>query len=185
MNRLIPSLFLVFAALTFAACGEDEKVLDTKNVEQDVQALASEDGVETAVECPEEVKDAKEGKTYECTITYAGNENNQQTVQMKIGSNDESEFANQQLAQDEGTIRTIIAQSDEEPASICEHVSDEVLEQLGGGDCATQAEENADEAPAIIESVEVSGDTATVVSDKATSTLERDEQGSWVITAVE
>lgn len=185
MKRYIPTLFLVLAAFTFAACGEEQKVLETENVEKDIQKIASENGVETKAECPEEVEDANEGKTYECTITYAGNENNQQTVQMKIGTNDESEFVDQRLANDEGTIRTIVAQTDAEPAKICENVTEEILEQLGGEDCPAEAEANADEEPAVIESVTVEGDTATVVSDKSTSTLERAEGGGWVITAVE
>jgi hypothetical protein len=181
--KLVSPLLLLAAALMLAACGG--KTLDTANVEKDIQKLASENGVETAVECPSEVDDAEKGKTYECTITYAGNENNEQTVEMKIGDNDESEFADQAAAQDEGTIRTYVAQSDEDPATICEHLGEELLEQLGGEDCATQAEEQADPEPTKIESVEVEGDTATMVTDKSTTTFERDESGGWIATSIE
>ena len=104
---------------------------------------------------------------------------------MKVGDDDESEFADQEKVQDEGTIRQLIAQTDENPARFCEIVSEEVLEQLGGDDCAAQAEANADDTPANIKSVTVQGDSATVVSDKSTTTLERDESGGWTITAVE
>ncbi|HEX8743997.1 MAG TPA: DUF4333 domain-containing protein [Thermoleophilaceae bacterium] len=181
MKRATPLLLLVAVAL--AACGG--KTLDTKNVEKDIQKLASQDGVETAVECPEEVSDADKGKTYECEITYAGNENNKQTVEMKIGDNDESEFVDQQAATDEGSIRQIVAESDANPASVCEHLSEDLLEQLGGDDCPTQAEEQDDGKPDNIKSIEVEGDTATMVTDQSTTTFERSEDGSWVATAIE
>jgi hypothetical protein len=182
MKRLIP-LLLLASAVTVAACGG--KTLDTENVEKDIQQVASQDGVETAVECPDEVEDIEKGTTYDCTITYAGNENNEQTVQMKVGDNDESEFADEKKVQDEGQIRQLIAQTDEDPAKFCEVVDEELLEQLGGEDCPTQAAENDDGEPANIESVTIEGDSATVVSDKSTTTLERAEGGGWIITAVE
>ena len=186
MKRLIP-LLLLAAALALAACGG--KTLDTSNVEKDIQQLASEDGVETKVECPAEVEDVEKGTTYECEITYAGNENNKQTVEMRVGDNDESEFVDQQKVQDEGLIRTIVAQSDADPASACEHLSEELqqtlTEQAGASDCAEAAEAEADEKPANIKSIEIKGDTATMVTDETTTTFERDEAGGWVATAIE
>jgi hypothetical protein len=187
MKRLFSLLLLVTAALALAACGG--KTLDTENVEKDIQKIASQDGVETAVECPDEVEDVEEGTTYECTITYAGNESNKQTVEMKVGSNDESEFVDQKAVQDEGVIRQLIAQSDEDPTAICDHIEEgfqeELLEQAGTDDCAEAAQAGDDGKPAVIKSVEVEGDTATVVSDKSTTTLERGEDGGWLITAIE
>ena len=183
MKRVILPFLLLVAALALAACGG--KTLDTANVEKDIQEVASQDGVETKAECPEEVTDVKEGKTYECTIVYAGNENNKQTVEMKIGANDESEFVDQKAVEDEGSIRQLIATTDEDPAKICENVSEELLEQLGGEDCPTQAVEQDEGKPANIKTIEVEGDTATVVSSESTTTLERAEDGSWFLTAVE
>jgi hypothetical protein len=183
MKRITPLLLLLLAALSVAACGG--KTLDTANVEKDIQKLASEGGVETKAECPDEVEDVKKGKTYECTITYAGNETNKQTVEMKIGDNDESEFADEKAVQDEGLIRQIVAQSDEDPATVCEQLSEEVLEQAGGEDCATQAAEEDDGKPTVVKTIEVEGDTATMTTDESTTTFERAEDGTWVITAIE
>lgn len=183
MKRITP-LLLLAAAFAVVACGG--KTLDTANVEKDlVEVSSSGGGVKTAAECPDEVSDVEEGKTYECDITYADNENNKQTVEMKIAANDESEFVDQKAAQDEIQIRQLIAQTDAEPAATCEVLSEELLEEAGGEDCPTQIAEEADPEPSKIESVEVEGDTATVVSDKSTTTLERAEGGGWVITAVE
>ncbi len=186
MRRLTPLLLLI-AALALAACGG--KTLDTENVEKDIQKIASTDGVETTVECPDEVEDVEEGKTYECTITYAGNETNKQTTEMKIAANDESEFVDEKKVQDEGLIRQIIAQTDEDPAALCEHLSEELeaqlLEDAGAEDCAEAAAAGDDGKPANIKSVTVQGDSATVVSDKSTSTFERAEDGSWIVTAVQ
>ena len=186
MKRLTPLLLLI-TALALAACGG--KTLDTANVEKDIQKIASTDGVETKVECPDEVEDVEEGTTYECTITYAGNENNKQTTEMKVGANDESEFVDEKAVQDEGLIRQLVAQTDEDPTAICEVLSEELeqalLEEAGTDDCAEAATASDDGKPAVIKSVEVEGDTATVVSDKSTSTLERAEDGSWIITAIE
>lgn len=183
MKRTIPLLFVLTAGLAVAACGET-KTLDTTQVEKDIQQMASEGGVETSVECPSEVKDIEKGTTYDCTITYAGNQNNRQTVQMRVGDNDESEFANEQGARDEGTIRQIVAQADQDPAVVCEHVSEEILEQLGGDDCPANAEEQSDGEPTVIKSVRVEGDTATMATDESTTTFERDEEGGWVATAI-
>ena len=186
MKRTVPLLFLISAALTVTACGDSGKTLDTAQVEKDIQKLASEGGVATKAECPSEVKDIKKGTTYECTITYAGNDSNKQTVQMKVGDNDESEFADETAVQSEGLIRQIVAQSDEDPASACDHLSDDVLEQLGGAEeCPTQAEQGDDGKPTVIKSLKVEGDTATMVTDESTTTFERDEQGGWVATAIE
>ena len=66
MKRVV-QVALIAAALAVAACGG--KTLDTENVEKDIQQIASEDGVETAVECPDEVNDVEKGTEYECTIT--------------------------------------------------------------------------------------------------------------------
>ena len=184
MKRFIPLLLLSLAAFALAACGG--KTLDTSNVEKDIQKLASEQGVETEVECPDEVEDVKEGKTYDCTITYAKNESNKQTVNMKVGKNDESEFVNQKAVQDEGLIRQIVAQSDADPTSICEHIGDELLEQVGGEEgCPQQAREGDDGKPTQIESIEIEGDTATMKTDQSTTTFERDESGGWIATSIE
>jgi hypothetical protein len=184
MKRTIPLLFLLSAALTASACGGG-KTLDTAKVETDIQKLASQDGVKTTVECPDEVKDIKKGTTYECTIVYAGNESNKQTVQMKVGDNDESEFADEKAVQGEGLIRQIVAQSDEDPATVCDHLSEDILEQLGGDDCPTQAAEQADEKPTVIKTIEIDGDTATMTTDKSTTTFETAEDGSWIVTGIE
>ena len=186
MKRTVPLLVLIAAALTVTACGDSGKTLDTTQVEKDIQGITTEAGVKATAECPDEVKDIKKGTTYECTITYSGNQNNKQTVQMKVGDNDESEFANQQAVSDEVAIRGIVAQSDEDPASACDHLSDDVLEQLGGAEeCPTQAEQGDDGKPTVIKTLKVEGDSATMVTDESTTTFERDEQGSWVATAIE
>ncbi|HEX8053343.1 MAG TPA: DUF4333 domain-containing protein [Thermoleophilaceae bacterium] len=182
MKRITP-LMLLLVALSVAACGG--KTLDTSNVEKDIKKIASEGGVATEVKCPDEVTDVKKGKTYECTITYAGNEKNKQTVEMKIAANDESEFANQKAVQDEGLIRQIVAQSDEDPATVCEHLEESILEQLGGDDCPTKAAEEDDGKPTDIKSIEIQGDSATMVTSESTTTFERDTEGGWIVTAIE
>lgn len=185
MKRTLPLLLIAAAALFVAACGG--KTLDTAQVEKDIQQIVTDSAsVESKAECPGEVSDIKKGKTYDCTITYAGNDNNKQTVQMKVGDNDESEFANQDAATNEIAIRGIVAQSDKDPASACEHLSEDVLEQLGGADeCPTQAQEDDDGKPTVIKSLEFDGGTATMVTDESTTTFEQDEQGAWVATEIQ
>ncbi len=185
MKRILPLLFLMTAALAASACGGGGKNLDTTKVEQDLQKISSDAGVESKAECPDEVEDIKKGTTYECTLTYAGNENNKQTVQMKIGDNDESVFANEDAASSELAIRGIVAQSDKDPATVCDHLSEDVLEQLGGDDCPTQVAEADDGKPAVIKSIKINGDTATMVTDQSTTTFETAEDGSFVVTAIE
>jgi hypothetical protein len=185
MKRTVPLLFLISAALTVAACGDSGKTLDTAQVEKDLKQITADAGVEASAQCPDEVKDIKKGTTYDCTITYAGNENNKQTVQMKVGDNDESEFANEDKASSEVAIRGIVAQSDKDPATVCEHVSEDILEQLGGDDCPTAAAEQDDGKPTVIKSLDVQGGTATMVTDESTTTFEQDEQGAWVATTIE
>jgi hypothetical protein len=182
MKRTVPLLFLISAAL--AACGGG-KSLDTGQVEKDIKQVASATGVETAVECPDEVKDIKKGTTYECTVSYAGNENNKQTVQMKVGDNDESEFVDEEATSDEVAIRGIVAQSDKDPATVCDHLSEDALDQLGGEDCPTKAAETDDGKPTVIKSIDLEGDSATMTTDESTTTFERAEDGSWIVTAFE
>ena len=183
MKRTIPLLFLLSAALAVSACGGG-KTLDTTQVEKDLKEIAASTGVEASAECPSEVKDIKKGTTYECTLTYAGNASNKQTVQMKVGDNDESEFADQEAVADEAAIRGIVAQSDQDPATVCDHLSEDVLEQLGGDDCATQAAEGDDGKPTVIKEIALDGDTATMTTDESSSTFERSEDGSWIVTEI-
>ena len=183
MKRTVPLLFLITVGLT--ACGGGGKNLDTTQVEKDIKQAATAAGVDATAECPDEVKDIKKGTTYECTVTYAGNQNNKQTVQMRVGDNDESEFVDEEATTDELAIRGIVAQSDKDPATVCDHLSADVFEQLGGDDCPTQAAEGDDGKPTVIKSIELDGDTATMTTDESTSTFERSEDGSWIVTAIE
>ena len=95
------------------------KNLDTAKVEQDLRSHADA-GVESKAECPDEVEDIK-SQTYECAH-LRGQREQQAVVQMKIGDNDESVFANEDAASGELAIRGIVAQSDEDPATVCEHL---------------------------------------------------------------
>lgn len=185
MKRIVPLTFLITAALTVAACGDSGKTLDTTQVEKDITQVASAGGAEAKAECPDEVKDIKKGTQYECTITYQGNDKNKQTVQMQVGDNDESEFVNQEAASDEAAIRSIVALTEKDPAAICDHLSQDVLDQLGGDDCAQQATDSDDGKPADIKSVKVNGDEATLVSSESTVSFGKDESGAWVITQVQ
>jgi hypothetical protein len=185
MKRTVPLMFLITAALTVTACGDSGKTLDTANVEKDLNKIAADAGVKATAQCPGEVKDIKKGTTYECTLTYSGNENNKQTVLMKVGDNDESVFANEDAVSSEVAIRGIVAQSDEDPATVCEHVSDDILEQLGGDDCPTAAAEGDDGKPTVIKSIDVKGATATMVTDESTTTFEQDDDGTWFASAIE
>jgi hypothetical protein len=185
MKRTVPLLFLITAALTVTACGGGGKTLDTGQVEKDLNEIAAATGVKGSAECPSEVEDIKKGTTYECTITYADNENNKQKVQMKVGDNDESEFADEEAVSDEAAIRGIVAQSDKDPATVCEHLSEDVLAQLGGDDCPTKAAEGDDGKPTVIKSIALEGDSATMTTDESSSTFERSEDGSWIVTAIE
>ena len=63
----------------------------------------------------------------------------------------------------EDEIRTIVEQRDRDPASICDHMTAELLESVGGAESCRQlaaAEDNQDTSE--IESIEVEGDDATV-----------------------
>ena len=183
MKRTLPLLLLITAAV-LVACGGG-KTLDTTQVEKDINEIAAATGVEAKSECPDEVEDIKKGTKYECTVVYAGNQNNKQTVNMTVGDNDESEFVDQEATSDEVAIRGIVAQSDEDPATVCEHLSEEVLEQLGGEDCPTQAAEADDGKPTVIKSIKVEGDAATMTTDQSTTTFERSEDGSFIVTAIQ
>ena len=182
MKRIVPLLILITAAL--AACGGGGKNLDTTQVEKDIKEVASATGVDAAAECPDEVKDIKKGTTYECTVTYAGNQNNKQTVPMKVADNDESVFVDEKATSDEVAIRGIVAQSDKDPATVCDHLSEDVLAQLGGEDCPTQATETDDGKPTVVKSIDVKGDTATMTTDESSATFERAEDGSWILTEI-
>jgi hypothetical protein len=95
----------------------------------------------------------------------------------------ESEFVDQKATSSEAAIRGIVAQSDKDPATVCDHVSEDALAQLGGDDCPTKAAESDDGKPTVVKSVALEGDSATLTTDDGSSTFERSEDGSWIVTA--
>lgn len=88
---------------------------------------------------------------------------------------------------DAGAIRAILEERRANPASICEHMTPELLEQVGGPENCRQlsvADDNRDR-DATVDAVEVEGDRATVrltgADGKQTIAFVR-QDGGWRLT---
>ncbi len=87
---------------------------------------------------------------------------------------------------DEDKVTKIIKDVNSDPASVCDHLDDAALKQLGGkAGCVKAAKSAPRDASTKVDDVSVDGDTATVkITDKtgASSVTLKKVDGDWKVT---
>jgi hypothetical protein len=171
---------------TLAACGET--TIDGGALEGEITRDAEERGlVLDGVDCPS--PDAEEGATFTCVVTVKGEDNDLEVVQSDEDGNVTYDFtglvegpAVNDTAADEASVKSVIEAVNSDVTAICDYATPEFRNEIaGGGNCAKVVLSKYDE-PLEDYAISVDGDHAAVSAGDRTVTLERQKNGSWLIT---
>ena len=182
MKRLV----CIALVATIAGCGET--TIDSGRLEGDIADDAEREGlVLDSVECPS--PEVEEGATFECTVTVKGEERKLEVTRREseaVGYDLTPllEFrAGSDAGGDEAAIRFVIDAVNRDVTALCDYATDAYRRELGGNGCARRVIARYDE-PMRDYTVAAKGDTATATGSGRRVTLERQADGSWLITGV-
>lgn len=192
-------LALTIAAASALALTGCANVIDADKLEDEIQKDAEAAGVVVdEVDCPE--ADAKEGESFFCTVTVKGEPRELEVLQQDDDGNVTYNLSpllaggesGVSPGGDEASISTVIEAVNTDPAALCDYATDayrkEIVDQTGQKSCEDAV---AGDEPDPIEEykVMVSGDTASVEGTDSSGpvvvTLDRAEDGTWEISAIE
>jgi len=181
-------LALIAVGLAFAGCGEE---IDGDALESEITKDAEEHGlVLDAVDCPS--PDAEKGATFTCTVTIKGQPTDLEVVQADDEGNVRYDFAG--LAEgpavndteaDEASVRSVIDAVNKDVTALCDYATPEFRKEVAGGESCANAVLAKYDSPLLEDyDVSVMGDAAAASGGNETVTLERQKNGSWLITDV-
>lgn len=185
MKRL--ALFALVVA--FAGCGSDE--IDGDTLESEITKDAEERGlVLDGVECPS--PEAEEGATFTCTVTVKGQPTEFEVVQTDDDGNVRYDFgglaegpAVNDTAADKASVSSVIDAVNTDVTALCDYATPEFRKELADDDNCANAVLAKYESPLLEDyGVSVMGDTAAASAGNRTVALERQKDGSWLITDV-
>ena len=184
MKRLV----WIGVALAISGCGET--TIDSGKLEADVEEEAAQQGlVLDEVECPS--PEVEEGEKFECTVTVKGEqrklEMTQRTDEGSVAYDLtpllESEAGND-AGGDRASVSFVIEAVNRGGTALCDYATREYRRRLTADrSCADAAIAEYDQ-PLRDYDVAVDGDRATVTAGERRVELERQRDGSWLITDV-
>jgi hypothetical protein len=183
-------LAVISLALAIAGCGGE--TIDGDSLEEEIRADADTlNLVLDGVDCPS--PDVEEGAKFTCTVTIKGDPRDVEVVQTdddggvsypRAALQPEGPAVND-VAADEASIESVMDALKDDITSMCDYATKQYRAELTEGESC--AEVVLDEYPEPFPSdyeISVTGDHAAVVDDRHTVTLERQKDGSWLITDV-
>ena len=183
-------LALIAVAVAIAGCGET--TIDGDALEGEIANDAEQEGlIVDAVDCPS--PEAEEGATFECTVTVKGEDKPLEVVQRNDDGNVEYDLgallegtAGNDAGGDEASIRFVMDAIGDDITALCDYATKAYRAELAKGQTCAKAVLDAypDPFPAPNYEVSVDGDTAAASDESHTATLERQKNGSWLITDV-
>lgn len=180
---------LISIGLAVVAVGCGETTIDGGKLEADVEEEAAEQGlVLDEVDCPS--PEIEEGEKFDCTVTVKGEERKLEMTQRTdegnvgydLGPLLESSAGND-AGGDEAAVRFVIDAVNQDATALCDYATGEYRSRLGGDRCAERVIARYG-GPLRDYDVAVDGDRARVTADQRTFTLERQRDGSWLISDV-
>ncbi len=180
--------FTLAAVVAFVGCGGT--TIDGGDLEDEIKTDAEERGlVVDSVSCPS--PDREEGDTFTCTVTAKGKETEFEIAQTDDDGNVTYDFealvegpAVNDTAADEASVKSVIDAVNGDVTALCDYATPEFRKEIARGENCTRAV--LAEYDNLLEDYEVSidEDTAAVSDDRRTVALERQRNGSWLITDV-
>ena len=184
MKRLAP----IAVAATLISCGGG---IDGDDLEDEITRDAAGSGlVLDAVDCPS--PDTQAGDTFTCSVTVKGQEAELEVVQRDDEGNVTYDLAPlvegpavNDTAADEASVRSTVDAVNKDVTALCDYATPEFRKELATeGNCA-KAVLSEYESPLLADyDVSIDGDHAAASSGNRTVTLERQKNGSWLITDV-
>ena len=183
------ALVLAATALALAGCGGT--TIDGDQLEDEIVADAEGEGlVLDGVDCPS--PDAEEGETFECAVTVKGEDSQLEIVQRNDDGNVEYDLgplvegpAMNEVEGDEASVRFVIDAIDDDVTALCDYATADYRAQITKQQTCAEAV-LADYPSGFLSDYEISfaGDNATASNGERTVALERQKNGSWLVTDV-
>ena len=183
-----PLAVTLTAVLALAGCGGT--TIDGGQLEDEIIEDAESEGlVLDRVDCPS--PDAEEGATFECGVTVKGQDtqleieqrNDDGNVEYDLGPLVEGPAVND-TASDEASVRSTVDVVRRDVTALCDYATRAYRRELARGEsCAEAVLAEYDDFLGDYE-VSVSGDHATASGGERTVALERQKDGSWLVTDV-
>jgi hypothetical protein len=179
---------MAIAVLTVMGCGGDE--IDATGLEEEITKDAAGRGlVLDGVDCPS--PETEEGATFTCTVTVKGQDNEFEVRQTDDDGNVTYDFgglvegpAVNDEAADKASVEFVIEAVNNDVTAICDYATPEFRDEIAPGEnCAKVVLAEYDE-PLENYAISIDDDDAAVSSDSRTVNLERQRNGSWLITDI-
>lgn len=181
----------LFAAVAVAAgCGGT--TIDGGALEDEIKedaAVAEEALVLDDVDCPS--PEADTGDTFDCTVTVKGEDKPLEVVQQNDDGNVTYNLgpllegtAGTDSGGDQTSIRLVIDAVNKDVTALCDYATAEYRKELAKDENCAKAVLDEYDQPLEDYVVSVDGDTAAATDGEGTVTLERQKDGSWLITDV-
>ena len=182
-------LALIAVAAAIAGCGGT--TIDSGQLQDEILEDAEREGlVLDGADCPS--PDAEEGDTFECTVTVKGEDRQLEIEQRNDDGNVEYDLgplvegtAGSDAGGDEAAIRFVLDAVKDDVTALCDYATGEYHEELTEEQTCAKAVLAAYpyELPSDYE-LSVDGDHAAAFDGRHTIALERQKDGSWLITDV-
>lgn len=175
------------AVVALAGCGGE---IDGDELEDEITRDAAGAGlVLDAVDCPS--PDTEEGETFACTVTVKGQEAQLEVVQRDDDGNVTYDFeevvegpATTDTAADEASVEFVIEAVNHDVTAICDYATPEFRDEIARGENCAKAVLSKYDEPLENYAISIDGDDAAVSADNRTVNLERQKNGSWLITDI-
>ena len=182
--------WLVPIALLLALAGCGGSTIDGGELEDEITEDTEREGlVIDGVDCPS--PDVEAGDTFECTVTVKGEEKQLEVTQQNDDGNVTYNLgpliegtSGSDAGGDEASVRFVIDAVNKDVTALCDYATKEYRKEIAQGEnCAKAVLDEYDELLADYE-VSLDGDKAAASDGQRTVTLERQQNGSWLITDV-
>jgi hypothetical protein len=181
-------LALIAALALATGCGGS--TIDGGELEDEIADDAEAAGlIVDGVECPS--PDAEAEDTFECTVTVKGEDKPLEVVQQNDDGNVTynlapllSGTAGNDAGGDEASVGFVIDAVNKDVTALCDYATAEYRKELSKDENCAKAVLDEYDRPLGDYEVSVDGDTAAASDGKRTVTLERQQDGSWLITDV-
>ena len=182
-------LALIAVAVAIAGCGGTS--IDGGDLEDEIIEDAEREGlVLDGADCPS--PDAEEGETFECTVTVKGEDRQLEIEQRNDDGNVGYDLgpllegtAGSDAGGDEASVRFVIDAINDDVTALCDYTTAGYRAELTKQQTCAEAvlAEYPNEFLADYE-VSLAGDNAAASDEARTVALERQKNGSWLITDV-